>query len=841
MKKWVLTMLCLWLLASTHAALIVSAQAEASEGGWQYRWGDSPLDDSGLPIWTDAAANGDKDWTTLSNINDIGKKQSNSIWYRFNLDNIHCDEICSIKISRIFQNYEVYVNRKLIYQFGEMDNPDQVMIQGRTLNQISFPKDQKGYVYYRIHSGIARIGLEGKVILGEQDDVMMHTVKSSILSGILTVLSVVVGIILLIFSALNKQRLMLVSGLFILLMGIYTFLLSDVKYLLFPHHDLLFYQLKILEEYILSTLISLTYQSLWGKGYKGINRWVSVIFAIELMVYFVYSLINLTAAQTLFTYFNISVVLSSTYFFINALIKYVKHRNYETTMLVFATFSVVITCAHDALRAVLLFKTNQIIPWGLSTFMVFLCAIFVKRFYDVHVELQHSNKRLDELHSQKDQIFANTSHELRTPLTGIIGLAESLMSDANANMKTSLEIIVSSGRRLSKLINDILDVSSIKNKTVELWLKPVNVYATAETVIALSQPLIGNRMVDISNKIGPLTVLADEDRLQQIFHNLLSNAIKFTEQGCIELSSFLESDKVVISVKDTGIGIPQDKLSVIFNPFEQVDGSLARKYGGTGLGLHVTKQLVELHGGTLTVESQLGQYTAFSFNLPLFDQEVAASLSTDSTAQFHQLYPSPIDASLVRTTGKVNILVVDDEVVNLQVLYNLLTPNYGVTVAHDGKQALEWVKQEEFDLIVLDVMMPGLTGFDVCGAIRESYSQLALPVILISAYSTSEHIANGFKQGANEYITKPFIKQEILTRIDAQLKLKFVNEAKNILSEKEKEVLRMFETGKERSAIREALFISESTLKNHITKINKKLGTKTIQEAADQARKEKMI
>jgi len=799
------------------------------------------VDGNGIPLWTNTENNEDGNWISLPNINDIGKKQSNSIWYRFSLDNVHCDSICSIKISRIYQNYDVYLNRTLIYRFGEMEDPDQVIIQGRSLNQISFAKDQKGYVYFRIHSGIPRIGLEGKVTIGEQADVIMDTVKSSIPYGIITVISFAIGIILLIFSILNKQKLMFVSGLFVLLMGGYTFFLSDVKYLIFPHHELLFYNCKIMAEYILSVLICLTYENFWGKGYRNVIRGIWLLFLIEAVLYIFYAMRDITAAQTLFTYFNFTVLLSFIFLFVNALIKYLKHRNFETTMLLFATLSVVSTCTHDALRAILLFKTNQIIPWGLFSFMICLCAIFVKRFYDIHIELQNSNRRLDELHNQKDQIFANTSHELRTPLTGIIGLAESLMGDATSNMKSSLEIIVSSGRRLSKLINDILDISSIRKNAIELDLKPVNVFAVAETVIALSQPLVGSRMIEISNTIGPTMVLADEDRLQQIFHNLLSNAIKFTEQGRIELSSQLGQDGVIISVKDTGIGIPQEKLSVIFNPFEQVDGSLARKYGGTGLGLHVTKQLVELHGGTLTVASQLGEYTAFSFQLPLCDIETVRSSPIDSSVQQDHVYPFPLYANLVRTTGKVNILVVDDELVNLQVLYNVLTPYYGVTVANNGTKALEWMEKSDFDLVLLDVMMPGLTGFDVCGVIREAYSPLVLPVILISAYSTSEYIVNGFKQGANEYITKPFIKQEILTRIDAQLKLKLLSEQKSLLSEKEKDVLRMFETGKDRKEIREALFISESTLKNHITKINKKFGTKSVQEAVEFARKEKMI
>ena len=239
-------------------------------------------------------------------------------------------------------------------------------------------------------------------------------------------------------------------------------------------------------------------------------------------------------------------------------------------------------------------------------------------------EREHTlNRRLQELDKLKDEFLANTSHELRTPLNGIIGLSESLLDGAAGPvpepMKKYLEMIAYSGKRLANLVNDILDFSKLKNHTLQLHRRPVDVHESVQLLLKMTEPLVGSKPLELINAVPETLppVFADEGRLQQILYNLVGNAVKFTDQGSITVSAKYEYDRVVIDVVDTGIGIPPDQVNKIFESFEQVDGTDNRKYGGTGLGLAITKRLVELHGGTINVTSTLGAGSRFRVRLPV--------------------------------------------------------------------------------------------------------------------------------------------------------------------------------------------------------------------------------
>lgn len=221
------------------------------------------------------------------------------------------------------------------------------------------------------------------------------------------------------------------------------------------------------------------------------------------------------------------------------------------------------------------------------------------------------NEQLRRVDRLKDEFLANTSHELRTPLNGIIGLAESMMDGATGELNreslANLDMIVTSGRRLAHLINDILDFSRLRHRDLSLARKPVSLQPLVELVMILLKPLTAGKKLVLYNDLTPELPLVegDENRLQQIFNNLIGNALKFTEQGEIHVYAIRHGGQLEITIADTGIGIPEDKLERIFQSFEQVDGSISRKYGGTGLGLAITRQLVELHGGTIYCESTL--------------------------------------------------------------------------------------------------------------------------------------------------------------------------------------------------------------------------------------------
>jgi two-component system sensor histidine kinase ChiS len=419
--------------------------------------------------------------------------------------------------------------------------------------------------------------------------------------------------------------------------------------------------------------------------------------------------------------------------------------------------------------------------------------------------LKQANADLQRLDKLKDEFLANTSHELRTPLNGIIGIAESLMDGVTGTLASetrfNLGLIVSSGRRLANLVNDILDFSKLRHETIELQLQPVEVRSLAEVVLTLCKPLIGQKNLQLINSISPdlPTVNADQNRVQQILHNLVGNAIKFTDSGTIEVSAEVRggegenfpiaNSQIAITVSDTGIGIPEDKRDRIFESFEQADGTTARQYGGTGLGLAITKTLVELHGGKIYVESTVGVGSRFIFTLPVAQgqekgvrsQEPGAIVSkvqsleflardqgqmTNDQGQMTNI-PEPM-------TNRFQILIVDDEPVNRQVFANYLSlQNYGITQASNGLEALALLESGfKPDLMLLDVMMPRLTGYEVTRKIRETWQANELPIVLLSAKNQVSDLVVGLEVGANDYLTKPISKDELLARIKTHLNIK---------------------------------------------------------------------
>jgi len=333
--------------------------------------------------------------------------------------------------------------------------------------------------------------------------------------------------------------------------------------------------------------------------------------------------------------------------------------------------------------------------WAYTIYVLILIGIIAGYIRSQGKKLAYErsvNERLRQVDRLKDEFLANTSHELRTPLHGIIGIAESLIKGATGSLPgrtlANLQMVALSGKRLNNLVNDILDYSKLKEKDLALQRKAVDLRSLTEVVMLMYKPLVAAKPLELKREVGgdiPL-VYADENRLQQIMHNLIGNAVKFTPAGIVTITASRRKqagkDVVIIKVTDTGIGIPADKLEVIFQSFEQVDASTAREYGGTGLGLSISKQLVELHGGVIGVESEVGKGSSFWFTLPVWRDEFqvspqVASADTQPLGIFiddsNMVKSNGVSKVIVGPRGKYRILAVDDEIINLQVLVNHLT------------------------------------------------------------------------------------------------------------------------------------------------------------------------
>ncbi|WP_331353271.1 two-component regulator propeller domain-containing protein [Cellvibrio sp. UBA7671] len=436
--------------------------------------------------------------------------------------------------------------------------------------------------------------------------------------------------------------------------------------------------------------------------------------------------------------------------------------------------------------------------WAYLGYLLITCLLFYwfvriqqlkLRYEQQQVEQERSLvRRLQQVDKLKDEFLANTSHELRTPLNGIIGLAESLLDGLNgplpAHTRYSLRLIAASGKRLAALVDDILDFAKLKNQGVVLHKKAVDLRVLVDIVITLSRPLVGDKPLTLHNHVPENlpAAYADEDRLLQILHNLIGNAVKFTHEGSINIYAEVneKEDQILVQIADSGIGIAAEHLTTIFQPFQQVDGRAERVYGGTGLGLSITKQLVELHGGTISVQSNAGQGSVFCFSLPL-SLELPAQSAVDDTAHelavdFVETPTQQLNESRAARTGKTfqgHILVVDDDSVNRLVLVNhLALRNYRVTEAASGEEAIALVEEHgDIDLVLLDIMMPKMSGYETCKRLRESYRTYELPIIFLTARSQTQDLVMGFEVGANDYLIKPISKEELLARVDMHLQL----------------------------------------------------------------------
>lgn len=415
---------------------------------------------------------------------------------------------------------------------------------------------------------------------------------------------------------------------------------------------------------------------------------------------------------------------------------------------------------------------------------------------NLNQELQANVIELKRLEKLKDQFLANTSHELRTPLNGIIGIAESMISGSTGSItneqKKNLNMVVSSGRRLFNLVNDLLDFSKLRNHDIELKTSIVDMNEIVQIVIQLSQPLIAKKPLKLYARFtadNPL-IEGDEDRLQQILFNLVGNAIKFTSEGQIEVLVeniiALDSPALQITVSDTGIGIETDKLERIFESFEQAEGSISRQYGGTGLGLSISKKLAELHNGQLSVQSDVGKGTQFILQLPIARNAkktnitpatmTVARLADENYIDNKDSHNETINTDIpIEATEALQgtILAVDDEPINLQVIHNQLTLHgYRILQASSGQEALKILEDKQPDLILLDLMMPLMSGFEVCSEVRKKYSLAQLPIIILTAKNQVNDLVSGFESGANDFLTKPFSQNELLYRIRTHLQLK---------------------------------------------------------------------
>jgi two-component system, sensor histidine kinase ChiS len=401
--------------------------------------------------------------------------------------------------------------------------------------------------------------------------------------------------------------------------------------------------------------------------------------------------------------------------------------------------------------------------------------IFLRNQLKIEKVTTDSLRNLDQL---KSHFFANISHEFRTPLTLILGQIESVMSSGiETKEKGKLQIANRNARRLLTLINELLDLSKLEAGGMELSATRQNIVSFLKSLFYSFESLAATKGIELGFKseVDHIVVLFDPDKMEKVFYNLMSNAFKFTpENGKIQIAvSLKENDLVVISVKDTGCGIPEDRLKNIFDRFYQVDASSTRAHEGTGIGLALAKELVELHHGKLTVKSREGEGSEFSMILPV-DKNVpdvvtnkinsdVGSLSVikpvaSSEAEF---YGEPDFTDQQAIEGREIILIVEDNDDVRSYIREQLEENYQVKEACHGEDGVRMAQEKVPDLIITDVMMPKIDGYQFCKAIRLDEKTSHIPVIMLTARGGIDDKIAGLESGVDAYLTKPFSAKEL--------------------------------------------------------------------------------
>jgi signal transduction histidine kinase/DNA-binding response OmpR family regulator len=409
------------------------------------------------------------------------------------------------------------------------------------------------------------------------------------------------------------------------------------------------------------------------------------------------------------------------------------------------------------------------------------------------VELKNAQDKLSEIIQLQNRFFTNISHEFRTPLTLILGPSKQILEQTkNDKIKEEIKLIYRNANKLNILANQLLDISRIEAGRMKFRTTKLNIVPIIKRIIYTFQSFAERKriLLDFHSELEEIILYIDEDKIDKILSNILSNALKFTPNGgTINMNICINTNTVEITISDNGIGIPKDQIDKIFDRFYQVDNKLSKEYEGTGVGLSLTKELVELHKGKIFVDSEVGKGSTFKVMLPmgtahLLPHEIVKKIrKEDETIEenkFKPLIPGLIDENILNEDNSLNqkrniesfekaekplLLIIEDNSDVRKYIIDILCNYYRIAEATNGEEGLYKSFEEIPDLIISDIMMPRMDGIKLCQSLKTDTRTSHIPIILLTAKATLNDKLEGLQAGADEYIMKPFEAEELKTRI----------------------------------------------------------------------------
>ncbi|MCM3257727.1 ATP-binding protein [Paenibacillus lautus] len=758
-------------------------------GKWAFYW-NQLLDPDDLKQGASPAVSAYVDmpeyWTNYT-LNGRKLPADGNATYRLTISGLDSEEPIALKLRNIYSSYALWVNDTLAASAGKPETSHEASIPKYGPSVVVPVKpDSDGRLTLLVQVAnytYPKGGINNAIELGDakqlQQEKSVELVRDSLVIGSL----LVIGVYHIILYVLRRNDVTpLYFGLFCMCIAVRTMLVGSRFILeIFPAFSWVWFAkvsyltIYVGELFLISYIYHLFPQFLSRKVWR-LTQFFTIsltllVLTTDIRVYD-YSLIP-------FQIYSIGLVLYAVY----ASIRLARQRQEGAVLLIVGFSLIFLTAVNDTLNRKGVFTTPALLQFGVLGFVFLQALLLSMKSSRAFFQVERLSERLLTLDKLKDEFLAKTSHELRTPLHGIIGLADALIDGSSGKLPSPvidlLRLMKVSGQRLAHLVNDILDFSKLKHQEIGLVLVTVNLRLAVELTLQVLNPLAEKKGLRLSHQLpDDMYVMADENRLQQILHNLIGNAIAYTETGTVTVTAKRLQGQVSVQITDSGIGIAEADLDRIFESFEQINPLDRSQQGGTGIGLSITKKLVELHGGRIGVTSGVGEGSTFSFTLPMAGEgkpkspplPVADYIPTESFPQWEIVEPEREAAHSNKQLPSV--LIVDDDPINVQVLLQFLAGKYSLRSTCSGQEALEWIQNGyKPDIALLDVMMPYVSGLQLGEEIRRHYNSGELPVIFLSAKSQMTDLVAGFEHGGNDYLAKPVDKQELLARLELHLQL----------------------------------------------------------------------
>lgn len=690
-------------------------------------------------------------------------------------------------IRSIRQSNRVFINGEDV---GSMGNPSE------TLKGFKFENDDKYTVFAHsenlmldivIHVGnynYPKAGITFPIEFGTKEAIQRDFSMKILAESFVCIGYIVFGAIYIIsYSQNRKRKEELFLGLFTILFGLYmSFTNEKVFFLIFTHltiNEQVRLQLGILPlvDVCLALFLYYLYPEFMRK--KAIYI-ISVLLGLLFFIYGIYNPItknsmiipieNLVLSQIIFAVIFIPVGLYNVFVLLRVLMKGVDGSRYILILLVSLTCYTFLMVMYYIFDIPMVYSEQLLFIFTLYSF----ASLLSFRANTSFKEVQALSEELLMHNQMKDEFLLKTSHELRTPLNGILNISKSLMEGVQGPLKREQQenviLIHNVAQRLGYLVEDLLISSNHMTGEVRVIPRVVPISVIDEVIEEIRSLMSSDTSIRLISAVDSKLphMYTDELRLKQVLYNLLYNALQHTKHGQITVLASVRNDYMEIQVSDTGIGIPSQDLDRIFNSFYQV--KKGKKSGGLGLGLSISKNIVEQLNGEIHVTSTLGVGTIFTFTVPLATLE---KLDIETQQQMGNRADNTIlqlDLPLLHIGNDKAILIVDDDHVNIKVLVDaLIQKGYTVIGVDNGFDAMDYIKKHKVDCMLVDLMMNGMSGYELCKQVRKQYDMLELPIIVLTAIMQHSDLVLSLQVGANDYLQKPIAMDELLVRIQSLL------------------------------------------------------------------------